>query len=169
MCLRTIPPAAIHPRRNVGLRKHLSVMSVEVRAGPHCYDALIESGLLASTGEFVKKQLHGPRCAVISDTNVAPLFGDRVKRSLASADFRATLVTTPAGEKGSTVSSRCRIGRCRSCRQWSRQNLWRNLRRTNALAALVRLEFVAAGRASAHGPASSRATQHIDRLKASLR
>src|SRR5438046_10706303 len=46
---------------------------VEVRDSPHQYDVLIESGLLASVGDVVKKQLGGLHCAVISDTNVAPL------------------------------------------------------------------------------------------------
>ena len=43
------------------------------------------------------------RCAIISDSNVAPLFADRVKKSLASAGFRPTLITIPAGEKSKTL------------------------------------------------------------------
>ncbi len=76
---------------------------VEVRASPHQYDVLIESGLLASVGDVVKKQLGGLHCAVISDTNVAPLFGDRVKRSLTAAGFQPELITIPAGEKSKTL------------------------------------------------------------------
>ena len=76
---------------------------VEVRASPHQYHVLIESGLLASVGDVVKKQLGGLHCAVISDTNVAPLFGDRVKRSLTAAGFQPELITIPAGEKSKTL------------------------------------------------------------------
>jgi len=76
---------------------------VEVRASPHHYDVLIESGLLASVGDVVKKQLGGLHCAIISDTNVAPLFGDRVKRSLTAAGFQPELITIPAGEKSKTL------------------------------------------------------------------
>jgi 3-dehydroquinate synthase len=76
---------------------------VEVRASPHQYDVLIESGLLASVGDVVKKQLGGLHCAIISDTNVAPLFGDRVKRSLTAAGFQPELITIPAGEKSKTL------------------------------------------------------------------
>jgi 3-dehydroquinate synthase len=43
------------------------------------------------------------RCAVISDTNVAALFGDRVKRSLTSAGFKPTPITIPFGEKSKTL------------------------------------------------------------------
>jgi 3-dehydroquinate synthase len=79
------------------------VISVEVRAGPHRYDVLIESSLLASAGEFVKKRLHGPCCALISDSNIASLFGERIKQSLLSADFQPTLITIPAGETSKTL------------------------------------------------------------------
>jgi 3-dehydroquinate synthase len=80
------------------------VISVEVRAGPRRYDVLIESGLLASAGEFVKKRLHGPRCALISDSNIASLFGERIKQSLLSAGFQPTPVTIPAGEQSKTLA-----------------------------------------------------------------
>ena len=79
------------------------MISVEVRAGPRRYDVLIESGLLASAAEFVKKRLHGPRCALISDSNIASLFSERIKQSLLSAGFQPTPVTIPAGEQSKTL------------------------------------------------------------------
>jgi len=39
----------------------------------------------------------------MSDTNVAPLFAHKVKRSLASAGYRQTLIAIPAGEKSKTL------------------------------------------------------------------
>ena len=80
------------------------MISVEVRAGPRRYDVLIEAGLLASAGAFVKKRLHRPRCALISDSNIAPLFADRVKQSLLSVGFQPTPVTIPAGEQSKTLA-----------------------------------------------------------------
>src|SRR5206468_114004 len=41
--------------------------------------------------------------AIISDSNVEPLFAGRVTRSLTSAGFKPTLVTIPAGEKSKTL------------------------------------------------------------------
>jgi len=79
------------------------VISVKVRTGPHCYDVLIESGSLASVGDIVKERLGGLHCAIISDLNVAPLFGERVKQSLASANFQPTPITIPAGEQSKTL------------------------------------------------------------------
>ena len=51
----------------------------------------------------MRKYLSGKTCAIISDSNVAPLFADRVKKSLMSAGFRPTLITIPAGEKSKTL------------------------------------------------------------------
>jgi 3-dehydroquinate synthase len=76
---------------------------VQVRGGTHRYHALIGSNLLRRTGEYVHKRLAGQRCAVISDSNVAPLFADCVKKSLVSASFRPTLITIPSGETSKTL------------------------------------------------------------------
>jgi 3-dehydroquinate synthase len=76
---------------------------VEVRASPHHYDVLIESGSLASVGDIVKKRLEGLHCAIISDSNVAPLFGERVKQSLTAAGLEPTLITIVAGEESKTL------------------------------------------------------------------
>ena len=48
-------------------------------------------------------KIRGPRCAIISDANVAPLFADRVTKSLVSAGFQPTLIIVPAGEKSKTL------------------------------------------------------------------
>ena len=64
---------------------------------------LIGQGLLEQLGEHVGKYLTAKTCAVITDDNVAPLFSDRVKRSLTSTGFKPTLITIPAGEKSKTL------------------------------------------------------------------
>ena len=64
---------------------------------------LIDAGVLDHVGEYARKYLSCAKCIVISDRNVARLFADRVKRSLASAGFRPTLITIPAGEKSKTL------------------------------------------------------------------
>ena len=46
------------------------------------YDILIEKGLLGKSGELTKTVLKGRKIALISDTNVFPLYGDTVKNSL---------------------------------------------------------------------------------------
>jgi 3-dehydroquinate synthase len=79
------------------------VISVEVRGPAHSYPALVGSGLFEKLGECTRKYLPRKTCAVISDSNVASLFGDRVKCSLTSADFQPKLITIPAGEKSKTL------------------------------------------------------------------
>ena len=63
----------------------------------------IGAALLARTGELIHEILIGPHCAIISDSTVAPLFGDRVKQSLTSSGFRPTLITILAGETSKTL------------------------------------------------------------------
>ena len=75
-----------------------AVRSVPVRAGPHRYEALIGAGLLEETGALVRRVLRGPRCAVLADANVAPLFAARVLPALERAEFSAELITIPPGE-----------------------------------------------------------------------
>jgi 3-dehydroquinate synthase len=76
---------------------------VEIRGAAHSYPALVGSVLLGQLGEHARKYLPRESCAIISDTNVAPLFGDRIKRSLESANFQPTLITIPAGERSKTL------------------------------------------------------------------
>jgi 3-dehydroquinate synthase len=65
--------------------------------------ALVGSDLLEQLGERIGKYLPRTTSAIISDSNVASLFGDRVRRSLTSTNFRPTLITIPAGEKSKTL------------------------------------------------------------------
>ena len=64
---------------------------------------LVGERLLNQLGRRADKYVLGQACAVISDHNVAPLFADRVKRSLRSAGFCPTPITIPAGEKSKTL------------------------------------------------------------------
>jgi 3-dehydroquinate synthase len=76
---------------------------LEIRVGVHNYPVLVDAGLLGRLGNYTRKYLPRERCAIISDNNVASLFGKRVKKSLASAGFRPILITIPAGEKSKTL------------------------------------------------------------------
>ena len=81
----------------------LAVISIEVRIGQHSYRVLIGPGLLETVGDAIKEKLSPSRCAIISDTNVAPLFAEPVKKSLTSAGFEPVLITVPAGEQSKTL------------------------------------------------------------------
>jgi 3-dehydroquinate synthase len=79
------------------------VLSTEVRIGQYSYSVLIGSGLLETIGDAIKQKPPPSRCAIISDTNVAPRFADRIQKSLTSTGFESTLITVPAGEKSKTL------------------------------------------------------------------
>ena len=76
---------------------------IAVSFGERSYRALIGERLLHEIGERCRTIGFSGRCAVISDTNVATLFADQVKRNLTSAGFQSTLITIPAGEKSKTL------------------------------------------------------------------
>ena len=63
------------------------------------YDILIERGLLAQAGAHCRKVLpRAERLFVVTDSNVAPLYLERVRAGLEEAGFRVTAHTVPAGE-----------------------------------------------------------------------
>ena len=66
------------------------------------YSALVGSALLDQVGNYTRRYLPGQICAIISDSNVAPIYADYITKSLASAGFRPILITIPAGEKSKT-------------------------------------------------------------------
>jgi 3-dehydroquinate synthase len=76
---------------------------VHIRGGAHRCPVLVGTGLVDQLGDYVRKYLRCGSCAIISDSNVARLFANRVKKSLTSAGFRPTLITIPAGEKSKTL------------------------------------------------------------------
>jgi 3-dehydroquinate synthase len=75
----------------------------EICAAAYGYPVLVGSGLIEQLGKRARKVLHGRRCAVVTDSNIAPLFATRIERSLTSAGFKPTLITIPAGEKSKTL------------------------------------------------------------------
>jgi 3-dehydroquinate synthase len=76
---------------------------LKISGAAHRYPALVGLNLLGQLGKNTRKYLSRGTCVIISDSNVAPLFADHVKRSLTSAGFNPTLITIPAGEKSKTI------------------------------------------------------------------
>jgi len=79
------------------------VSTITISAGKQHYCVLIADALLKQVGAHVRRHLKCKTCAIISDSNVAPLFAKRLNESLASAGFRPTLITIPPGEKSKTL------------------------------------------------------------------
>lgn len=73
---------------------------------PHdeSYDVRIGSGLLEGLGEQARAVTTAQQALVITDSQVGPLFLDRVKDSLHQAGFRVVDITIPAGEESKTLA-----------------------------------------------------------------
>lgn len=76
---------------------------VNVVLGDRSYEISIGRGLLAQIGARCKKLGLGRRCAVITDSTVAPLHASALVASLESKGFEPTLVTIPAGESSKSL------------------------------------------------------------------
>lgn len=63
------------------------------------YDIFIERGIIDRCGEYAKKLSKAERVTVISDSNVAPIYSDRIIKSLENSGFRVNLHTFEAGEE----------------------------------------------------------------------
>ncbi len=83
--------------------------TVEVPLSQRAYPVHIGSGLLEYTGELARTQGLGRRCAVVTDSNVGPLYAEHVLASLRAAGFEPTLVTLPAGEASKSLPEAERI------------------------------------------------------------
>jgi 3-dehydroquinate synthase len=77
--------------------------TVQIRSGVDGFPVLIGTDLLDQFRTHAHKYLSGETCVVISDSNVAPLFADRVTKSLTSGGIRPTMITISAGEKSKTL------------------------------------------------------------------
>ena len=71
--------------------------TVSVKAS-RCYDVKIGRGLLSSLGPEAAGLLKGRAVALVSDSNVAPLYLDKAQASLEAAGFRVCPFVFPAGE-----------------------------------------------------------------------
>ena len=69
------------------------------------YDILIENGILDRAGELSATVKAPCRAVILSDSNVAPLYADRLEKSLAAAGFEALLFVIAAGEQSKSAES----------------------------------------------------------------
>lgn len=72
------------------------------------YQVTIEPGALDKVGEIAGKcKKPGTKAMLISETNVFPLYGERVKKSLEAAGFQVSEYVFPAGEEHKQISTVC--------------------------------------------------------------
>ncbi|MFH1524359.1 MAG: 3-dehydroquinate synthase [Chloroflexota bacterium] len=69
------------------------------------YDVLVKTGGLNGLGEMLQERGLGGPIALVSDSNVAPLYGEQVLKSVREAGFDTNLITIPAGEHNKTFQT----------------------------------------------------------------
>jgi 3-dehydroquinate synthase len=68
------------------------------------YDVHVGADLLDRTGDLAAAVMRPGRCAVITDSHVAPLYADRVGDSLRTAGFDPLTLVVPAGESSKSFA-----------------------------------------------------------------
>lgn len=95
-------------------------VSISLRLANDHYTVLVGEGLLAETASLISRHsgIRGKVAAIVTDSNVGPLYADTVRTSLETAGIRTVLVTVPAGEASKSMDQVTEV-----CREMLRAGL----------------------------------------------
>jgi len=85
------------------------MLCVHVPLARDGYDVLVGDDLLDRAGELARGVLPGSRAALLADSNVAPLYADRVAGALEAAGIGTLRIVVPAGETSKSLGVAGRI------------------------------------------------------------
>ena len=80
------------------------MITIEVKASK-TYQVLIGSGLLAQLGNQIRRRCKSQKAAIVSDSNVFPLYGVTACKSLEDAGFQVISFVFPAGEESKNADT----------------------------------------------------------------
>ena len=69
------------------------------------YEILIEKGIISSCGDYIKNVSKAKKVCIISDTNVYPIYKDKVIKSLEENGFEVIKYVFEAGEGSKTIQT----------------------------------------------------------------
>ena len=69
------------------------------------YDIIIDKGILDRSGELCAAVKKPCRAAILTDSNVAPLYAERLENSLSKAGFESVRFVIPAGEESKSAEN----------------------------------------------------------------
>jgi len=69
------------------------------------YDIFVGGSLLDRAGELSRNVNRGQKALIITDSNVAPLYADRVAKSFKSAGYNTEILVFPAGEQSKKLDT----------------------------------------------------------------
>lgn len=87
------------------------------------YDVLIEQGLIDHITDFILPLKFPCQTIIISDTNVAPLYIEKVKEQLVTAGYQVSQFIFPAGEESKNANTLLEIVEYMASLQMTRQDL----------------------------------------------
>lgn len=91
--------------RKLRLKKGFVLMrTITVALGEKTYNIEIAAGLLDQIGAKARVLSQAVKAAIISDSNVDPLYGERLERSLAASGFEVTRIVFAAGEQSKNLT-----------------------------------------------------------------
>lgn len=77
------------------------IVPVPLQRSP--YDVHVGDGILDEVGTLAAGVLKPGKCALLTDSNVAPLYAGRVSRSLRASGFDPAVLVSPAGENSKSM------------------------------------------------------------------
>ena len=95
-------------------------VSISLRLAHDHYTVLVGEGLLVETASLIARHsgIRGKVAAIVTDSNVGPLYADTVRTSLENAGIRTVLITVPAGEASKSMEQVTEV-----CREMLRAGL----------------------------------------------
>ncbi|MBN1490414.1 MAG: 3-dehydroquinate synthase [Phycisphaerae bacterium] len=85
------------------------IREVRVELGERSYSVRIGPGILDGIGEAVRTLCPAPNAAVVTDSNVGPLYADQALASLRQAGYEAHCVTVPAGDGSKSLDQAAKL------------------------------------------------------------
>ncbi|GEO69850.1 3-dehydroquinate synthase [Levilactobacillus acidifarinae] len=96
--------------------------TIPVTTAAKSYAVNIETGLLVRVGTELAKVWSPRQVAIVTDTNVGPLYAQQVRERLTAAGFRVTVLTVPAGESSKSWAQVMRLIDALSAAQLTRSD-----------------------------------------------
>lgn len=78
--------------------------TIHIELAERSYNVLVGTNLLSEIGHLATTLLARKKCAIVTDSHVAPLYSQPILHSLQQAGITPTLITVPAGEPSKNLS-----------------------------------------------------------------
>ena len=78
--------------------------TVNVNLGDKSYNVLIGKGSINKLPDYLKSNFKGAKVIVVTDQNVAPLYGESIVATLKAEKIQASLIILPPGEGTKSIS-----------------------------------------------------------------